>query len=160
MINSSEVQWRWLEFEKMTGRQMHEILAVRQRIFVVEQHCVYLDADSLDPQSLHLTGRDSSGRLVAYARLNKPNSRFAEASIGRVLTVPEVRGRGLAHKAVQFCLDKCLESFPGISVKISAQLYLVDFYKGFGFKEISKPYDEDGIEHVEMKLDGRLQWSS
>jgi ElaA protein len=51
-------------------------------------------------------------------------------------------------KAIEATTDifKCHE------IKISAQIYLLRFYSNFGFKSISAPYDEDGIEHVDMIL--------
>jgi len=37
-------------------------------------------------------------------------------------------------------------------VKIAAQRRLENFYRGFGFRAISEPYEEDGIIHVDMIL--------
>ncbi len=129
---------------------MHEILALRQQVFVVEQNCVYLDADDLDSKSWHLVGRAAGGQIGAYTRLTFPATRFNEPSIGRVLTAVEMRKKGLAREAVNLAIAKCEQEFPGQAVKISAQLYLKKFYNGCGFKVISEPYDEDGIEHIDM----------
>ena len=35
-------------------------------------------------------------------------------------------------------------------IRISAQVYIKDFYKSLGFKEVSEIYLEDNIPHVEM----------
>lgn len=51
---------------------MHEILAIRQSVFVLEQQCFYLDADEFDPCSWHLVGRDNAGAIATYARLCFP----------------------------------------------------------------------------------------
>ena len=37
-------------------------------------------------------------------------------------------------------------------IKISAQSHLQAFYQSLGFVTTSEPYDEDGIEHIDMKL--------
>jgi ElaA protein len=46
-----------------------------------------------------------------------------------------------------------MQLFKTNSIKISAQTYLLKFYCNLGFKPIGVPYDEDGIEHVDMLLD-------
>ena len=51
-------------------------------------------------------------------------------------------------------MDEILEyighNFKTYSIKLSAQVYLINFYNSFGFKEIGKVYLEDGIEHINM----------
>ena len=148
-----EIEWIWQEFEQITGPQMHEILRLRQDIFIVEQKCLYTDADTLDASSLHLSGRDATGKVVVYARLCFPGSRYAEPSIGRLLTMKGRRGAGLARYAVNLCIEKAVAEWQSRSVRISAQLYLRDFYTGIGFTEISEIYDEDGINHIDMIID-------
>jgi ElaA protein len=40
--------------------------------------------------------------------------------------------------------------WPGAAIRIGAQRYLERFYGAYGFAPASAPYDEDGIEHIEM----------
>ncbi|MBL0716209.1 MAG: GNAT family N-acetyltransferase [Desulfosarcina sp.] len=129
---------------------MHDILAVRQSVFVVEQNCAYQDADYLDHCAWHLTGRRHDGQIVAYLRVNAPGSHNVEPSIGRVLTVKTVRGGRLASNALRQALARCETAYPGHAIHIAAQVYLVDFYGRFGFKPVGLPYDEDGIAHIDM----------
>jgi ElaA protein len=148
-----EIQWIWQEFEDISGMQMHEILKLRQDIFIVEQQCLYADVDFLDAFSLHLSGRDTEGRIIAYARLCSPGSRYEEPSIGRLLTIKKYRGSGLARETIRLCLEKARSTWQSTNVRISAQLYLRKFYAELGFTEMSKVYDEDGIKHVDMMFD-------
>lgn len=131
---------------------MHELLAVRQKIFVVEQRCAYQDADNLDRHSWHLLGANAPGSLVAYGRVNFPGARYREPSFGRVLTARAVRGQGIGHQVVQRCIDKCRLEYPGMAVRIAAQVHLTEFYRHFGFVCSGHPYDDDGIEHIDMVL--------
>jgi ElaA protein len=39
---------------------------------------------------------------------------------------------------------------PGQPVKIAAQARLEKFYLDFGFRTVSAPYEDDGIQHVDM----------
>ena len=146
------MNWTWRQFDTISGKEMHEMLSLRQKVFVVEQECVYLDADELDEQSWHLFGRSNDGALGAYARLNFPDTRFTEPSFGRVLTIKETRGTGVGREVVKACIEKSKQEYPGLNIRISAQTYLTSFYKGLGFVIVGNPYDDEGIEHVDMIL--------
>ena len=145
--------WKWQKIEDLSGLEMHQILAVRQQVFVVEQSCVYCDADDYDHISYHLSCRDEDGWIAAYARLNFPGSRFAEPSIGRLLTAEAFRGKGLAKEALRRAISKCRKEFSDPRVTISAQLYLQNFYENFGFSVVGQSYLEDGIGHINMVLE-------
>jgi ElaA protein len=150
-----EIDWSWQRFSDISGEEMHEMLSLRQNVFVVEQGCAYLDADELDKQSWHLLGRRRDRRLVAYARLNFPNTRYSEPSFGRVLTTKEIRGIGAGRKIVEACIQKSMQEYPNSDIRISAQTYLAKFYEEFGFINVGDPYDDEGIEHIDMILDVR-----
>lgn len=132
---------------------MHEILSLRQSVFIVEQACIYLDADELDKQSWHLLGRGENGKLLAYARLNYPNTRYSDSSFGRVLTTRDIRGTGAGRTIIKACILKSVEEYPSSNIRISAQAYLIKFYEKFGFRPVGSSYDDAGIEHIEMILD-------
>ncbi|PZO12046.1 MAG: GNAT family N-acetyltransferase [Leptolyngbya foveolarum] len=144
------IDWYWRTFGELSNAQIYDILAVRQQVFVLEQKCLYLDVDGRDREALHLLGNNCANQIVAYARLLPPNTRYAEPSIGRVLVVESARGTGLGRELVQRCLEKCELPYGDYSVKISAQVYLREFYQSFGFEGVGEPYDDGGIPHVEM----------
>ncbi len=146
------VSWIWQQFDQLSARGVYEILALRQNVFVLEQKCLYLDVDGLDIQAQHLLGRDDGGALVAYARLLPPHVKYTEPSIGRVLVDKAARGFGLGRRIVDLCLEKCAADYSDQGVRISAQVYLQDFYHSFGFERVGDLYDDGGIAHVEMVL--------
>ncbi len=145
-----DIHWRWSKLPELTAAEMHAILAFRQQVFVVEQNCAYQDADALDLSAWHLAGRRPDGRLVVYLRINAPGSRFAEASIGRLLTAATMRGQHLASRALKRALRHCATCYPEHSIRIAAQTYLIDFYNRFGFRVVGPVYEEDGIDHIDM----------
>jgi ElaA protein len=51
---------------------------------------------------------------------------------------------------MSLAMDLISQLFPGQPVKISAQQYLLRFYKGFGFVQVGDMYLEDEIPHVAM----------
>jgi len=145
--------WQWSRFGELTPDDLYAAVRLREEVFIVEQECVYRDADGRDPVAWHLLGwADSpSGRtLVAYARIFEPGVRYTEASIGRVVTAPQARGTGLGKALMAEALRRLDGLAPGQPVKIAAQRRLEKFYLDLGFKTISAPYEEDGIIHVDM----------
>jgi len=149
MNERSATIWRVCRFAALTTEQLHDLLIARQEVFIVEQQCIYSDADRLDRTAIHVLGYQQD-QLLAYARILAPGARFSEASFGRVLTTTAARGQGLGKTLITRCLLVCEDEFPGSPVRISAQCYLEAFYRGFDFKPAGEPYDEDGIMHVDM----------
>ena len=143
------LDWPLLPFDALTTRQLHELLQLRSAVFVVEQACAFQDIDGADPQALHLLGTHA-GQLLAYARCFAPGIKFAEASIGRVVTDPAQRGTGLGHALIRRALQAVAEQWAAQAVRIGAQARLKSFYAGHGFVDANRPYVEDGIDHLEM----------
>ena len=143
------IAWRFARFDELTALEVHDILQARSAVFVVEQNCVFLDVDGVDPQSWHLLGVEG-GAVLAYCRLVPPGLKFREASIGRVLTLEAGRRKGLGRRLMAEAIGRAQALWPGQPLRIGAQVYLDKFYREFGFKRASEPYDEDGIMHIEM----------
>ena len=154
------IAWRFARFEELDAREVHDILQARSAVFVVEQDCVFQDVDGADPRCWHLVGRPppggegASGPVQAYCRLVPPGLKFAEASIGRVLTTDAGRRKGLGRELMAEALRRAQLLWPGQPLRIGAQQYLERFYGEFGFTKCSEPYDEDGIMHIEMLRKG------
>ena len=119
-------------------------------VFVVEQDCPYMDIDGLDRNSRHLLGRDAEGLMRAYLRLTEPGYKYEEPAIGRVVTDKTVRGTGTGGELMQRGVEEAERLFPGRDIKLSAQVYAREFYEKFGFRQVSQPYDEDGIMLIAM----------
>lgn len=147
------VTWQCTPFSELTVGELYAVMEARQRVFVVEQRCAYLDADGSDHLALHLLGwRSTPDGLIlsAYARLFPPGVKFKEASIGRVLTHPAVRGSGLGRAVMAEALQRIADAEWGPSIRLAAQMHLEGFYEEFGFRRVTDPYLEDDIWHVDM----------
>lgn len=144
------MNWVCLRFRQLSLDDLYDALALRCRVFVLEQG-PYLDPDGVDRVSAHLLGRDEAGVLQAYLRIVDPGVKYAEPSIGRVITSPEARGTGLGRQLVAEGVARCLAAWPGQGMRISAQSHLAGFYGGFGFVQVGDDYLEDGIPHCEMQ---------
>jgi ElaA protein len=148
------VNWAWQRFAELGVDGLYDALQLRCRVFILEQG-PYLDPDGIDRHAWHLLGRDAQGALVATLRLVDPGVKYAEPSIGRVVTAPEVRGTGIGRALVAQGVAGCDRLWPGRGVRISAQAHLERFYNGFGFERVGDVYGEDGIAHVQMLRSAR-----
>jgi len=138
-------------FAELDTSSLYEILDLRNRIFVMEQNCPYIDTDFKDQDSFHILGRDDSGLLMCYCRILPVGLSYDNhVSIGRVVTSEKGRGQGLGKKLMIYAVQKTQELFPNINIQIAAQSYLIDFYQCFGFEPIGVDYLLDNIPHREM----------
>lgn len=145
-----EFTWHCLPFKALSLHQLYALLRLRQEVFAVEQTSIYLDADGRDQDALHLFATQGDD-IAACCRILAPGVKYGEPSIGRVCTAAQHRGRGLGLALMQRAIALCQQHYPGRGIRISAQLYLREFYAGLGFVQTSEVYDEDGIPHIEMQ---------
>src|SRR5512134_2668634 len=83
-------RWQWSRFADLGVDALYALLAARQQVFALEQHCAFLDADGFDRRAWHLIAWDDGNgdpTVAAYLRVLDPGQKFAEPSIGRVLTL-------------------------------------------------------------------------
>ena len=147
----ASLTWRWCRFDELSVFELDAIYRARQQVFSIEQACAYLDADGFDEASWHLAAWSAAYKLpLAYARVVHPGLKYAEPSIGRVITTAPARGTGLGRELVRRVIAHCGEVFPGRGIRISAQTRLEPFYAEVGFIAVGPPYLEDGIPHTEM----------
>lgn len=144
--------WQIKHYSELTLNEFHDIVALRIKVFVVEQDCPYQELDGKDKKSYHLIARNGKGDLVATARILPPGLAYKESAIGRVVVDEEERGEGLGHDLMRECIKYALLEFGNSPIVISAQKHLENYYATHGFESTGKEYLEDGIPHVEMKL--------
>ncbi len=143
------MEFDYRPLNSFAAEEWHAVLAARQAVFVVEQHCAFQDADEIDTVAGHLRCVQD-GRLAAYLRIVPPGTKYAEPSLGRVISLSSFRGQGFGKSIVAKGLEICVKDFPDQPIRISAQSYLKKFYEEFGFEQMGSDYLEDGIAHIEM----------
>lgn len=143
--------WILKPFAALTPDELYALLRLRSEVFVVEQHCVFLDMDNKDQHCLHLMGWRGE-LLAASTRLVPPGISYELPSIGRVVSSPLVRGTGIGRELMQRSIEEVKLRWGTYDIKIGAQLYLKQFYNSLGFEQTSEIYLDDNIEHIEMIL--------
>ena len=144
-----DVGWRQVPFKALTLQELYEVLQLRAEVFVIEQDCAYQDMDGKDQAAVHLLG-SANGELVAYARCFPAGVKFADASIGRVITRQSLRASGVGHELMRQAIACVAQQWGQQAIRISAQARLENFYLQHGFIKKGEPYIEDGIPHLEM----------
>ncbi len=146
-----QLNWILKNFNELSAAELYAIMQLRNEVFVLEQNCVYQDADSKDALSKHLCVWHGE-ILAAYTRILPQGISYNEASIGRVVTSPKYRKIGLGIQLMTESIRLTFSEFACTQIKIGAQAYLYKFYSSFGFSQTSEEYLEDGIPHIEMIL--------
>jgi ElaA protein len=176
-VPAVKVRWQWSRFPELAAAELYAALAARQQVFTVEQRCAFQDADGHDVHAWHLfawaedpsavVGTPTTPEaarscapwrgpaalvLAGYLRVLDPGRKFAEPSIGRVLTVAPYRGIGFGRTLMAEGIARTRRVWPERPVRIAAQQRLERFYANLGFRTTGLPYQEDDIAHVDMLL--------
>ena len=136
-------------FSELNTETLYRLLQLRSEVFVVEQDCVYQDIDNKDKKALHVLGFKND-KLVAYTRIFKPGDYFEYASIGRVVVSKSERQHKYGYAIMKASIAAIKSHFKTTTIKISAQLYLKQFYNNCGFTAVGTTYLEDNIPHIAM----------
>jgi len=136
-------------FQQLTTKELYDLLQLRSEVFVVEQNCVYQDIDGKDQKALHILGIKDQ-KIVAYTRVFGPGDYFEEASIGRVMVSKEERQYKYGYDIMEASVKAVKDYFKSTKIKLSAQVYLKNFYNNLGFIAVGEEYLEDGIPHIIM----------
>jgi len=145
------MNWKTLEFDQLSARELYLILRARSAVFVVEQSHVCLDADGRDEHALHVFAVEDMARsmpILAYARLQPGDAEDPEITIDKVLTSPLRRGDGTAELLIERVLQAIVGRWPGHAARVSAPLGLRGFYEQFGFRKTEGPYLELGVPFI------------
>ena len=137
-------------FDELTVRELYVILALRDKVFVVEQACIYQEADGKDLKAYHVWLQED-GEMLAYLRVLEAGVSFDEVSIGRVIAVK--RRQGLGTRIVAEGIKVAQEKYGAKAIRIEAQTYARALYEKLGFRQTTDEFLDDGIPHIGMLLE-------
>lgn len=136
------------KFQELTLEELYQLLKIRYDVFVNEQQSIYNEFDNKDQQALHIYYFHDK-KILAYSRLYATETKV---ELGRIVTANYLRGSGVGGKLIQKSIAESQKHYPGWPIEISAQQLLKNYYQQFGFQQISEPYDDGGIMHIDMVL--------
>ena len=137
-------------FDRLTAREVYEILKIRTAVFVVEQNCPYQEVDGTDYNSLHVW-LEENDEIKAYLRAFPKDESGKTVQVGRVLS--KERGVGLGAKVLAAGIEAVKTELAPERIFIEAQTYAMPFYEKFGFVVSGEEFLEDGIPHIPMVLE-------
>ena len=142
----------WHNFDTISKEELYDVLSLRQRVFIIEQDCLYEDLDYSDQDASHLL-LYKDNKLIGYSRVFPPGIKYDAASIGRIVTDSDYREKGYGRSITQESIRFLKNNYPGSDITISAQYRLVNFYEDLSFKREGDVYLEDDIDHIKMTLE-------
>lgn len=145
------LSWQFKHFNDLSLNEFHDIIALRISIFVVEQNCPYQELDGKDKNAYHLICKNQNKEVVGSLRVLSPGVSYDEVSLGRIVLNPKERGKQQGHQMMNKAMEFIKKEFGNVSIRLSGQKHLEEFYNTHNFKSISKEYLEDGIPHVLME---------
>lgn len=130
-------------FAQLSRRELYDLLALRSRVFVVEQEITEVpEVDGRDPDAHHLLMWDGD-QLVGTIRLLKHRDPI---KVGRVAVDKSYRGRGLGSRM----MEAVGEELGDQPAKLHAQSHLESWYHELGWRRVGDNFDIVGIDHVRM----------
>lgn len=136
------MKWFFGDKEPLT-----DAYSIRREVFIHEQNVPEEeDIDGTDHSCIHLVAYDN-GIPVSTGRIMVTKEDFI---IGRVATLKNYRGRGIATSVMHALINACAEM--GSDRKIlHAQLTALSFYTKLGFTAYGDVFLDAGIQHVAME---------
>ena len=148
---NKNIKFTWKTFKELSLDDLYAILNLRQKVFVLEQDCPYIDADYSDQDAFHLLAYEDNN-LIAYLRAFKPGIKYEGSSLGRIVTEINSRGFGIGKKITIEGVKFLKKEYPNNEIVISAQHRLEQFYIDLGFAPRGAVYLEDDIDHIQMYI--------
>ena len=146
-----EVKYIWKTFAELSLDELYAIINLRQKVFIVEQDCPYIDADYADQDAFHLLAYNDKD-LIGYLRAFRPGIKYDGSSLGRIVTEINSRGLGIGKEITEEGVNFLSKEYPNHEIVISAQHRLEHFYVELGFKARGEVYLEDDIDHIQMYI--------
>ena len=146
-----EINYIWKPFADLSIDELYTIIHLRQKVFIIEQNCPYIDADFTDQDAFHLLAYKDKD-LIGYLRAFRPGIKYEGSSLGRIVTEIDSRGLGIGKEITEIGVNFLLKKYPKHEIVISAQHRLKNFYNQLGFIARGEIYLEDDIDHIQMYL--------
>jgi predicted GNAT family N-acyltransferase len=129
------------------GRDLDACLALRHRVFVVEQGVpLALERDEHDAHATHWIARVGD-TVVGTARARVVGD---AAKAERVAVAAAARGTG-AGRALMGAIEDWAREGGLVSVALNAQAGAIAFYRALGYATEGEPFEEAGIPHRAMR---------
>ena len=153
-MSNIKIKYIWKTFAELSSDELYAMIHLRQKVFILEQDCPYIDADYADQDAFHLLVYNDKD-LIGYLRAFRPGIKYEGSSLGRIVTEINSRGLGIGKEITKEGIKFLSKEYSNHEIVISAQHRLEHFYVELGFKARGEVYLEDDIDHIQMYLPPR-----
>lgn len=137
------VALRWVR----DSRDLRGALDLRVRVFCHEQGVPrQAEVDAYDDVARHAVAVTPDDRVVGTMRLVAVGTMVR---VGRVAIDRDFRGRGIASALLERAMDYA-RGVRAEELRLAAQTAAADLYRKAGYRQVGRPFQEAGIEHVWM----------
>lgn len=133
-----------------------DAFALREEVFVNEQgFALEIEQDAYDAMSVHAVAYNrlaqpvATGRLLPSKELQTSSGPIKSSKIGRMAVHRVMRGSKLGRDIMN-TLMAAAKSRGDAEIVLHAQCSAINFYSKQGFTERGLPFDEEGVQHIEM----------
>src|SRR5690554_3953803 len=95
------LNWQFKHYNDLSLNEFHDIIALRIKVFVVEQNCPYQELDGKDKKSYHLICRNGIDDLVGTMRILPQGVAYNDVAFGRIVLDEEERGEKEGHQMMK-----------------------------------------------------------
>ena len=125
-----------------------DAIMIRVDVFITEQGF----KPGWEPDENDKTARNFiaivEDKIVGTARFRE--SEPGTIKIERMATKKEYRGQGIGKAILDFMIEKIKKLNPK-KIFANCQVQAREFYEKCGFKQVSEPYDQWGVMHIDME---------
>ena len=105
-MKNQNIKFAWRQFNELSSNEIYEILHLRQKVFIVEQDCPYIDADFSDQEAWHYLGYEGK-KLISYLRVFPPGIKYDDKRLEELLLMKVQETMVLANKLLWMQLLFC-----------------------------------------------------
>src|SRR5690554_6574343 len=120
------LNWQFKHYNDLLLNEFHDIIALRIKVFVVEQNCPYQELDGKDKKSYHLICRNGKGDLVGTMRILPQGVAYSDIGLGRIVLDEEERGEKEGHQMIKEALAFSTAECGDVPIYLSGLKYLED----------------------------------
>jgi YbgC/YbaW family acyl-CoA thioester hydrolase len=129
-----------------------DAFSLREEVFVNEQgFALEIEKDAFDATSVHAVAYNRLGKPLGTGRLlpSETVHGLVSSKIGRMAVHRVMRGSKLGREIMN-TLMAAAKSRGDVEIVLHAQCNATNFYLKQGFTQRGLPFDEEGMQHIEM----------
>ena len=137
-------------FDRLSSNELYQLIQLRMACFIIEQKAIYQDLDDCDQHAQHFICYEKQ-QLIGYLRFIQLDEANKVFKLSRICVDKGHRHQSFGKQLIHCAINRAKE-LDAQCIHITAQKYLENYYRDFGFLVTSEPFEINQILHQEMQL--------